>query len=80
MWYYHLEKSPTDAEGMAKHENCSALCPNIYGKYSNTIEPCHEKTCLRNFRPGKTQTGLHSHRMMLESWNFGFNKYKYYTI
>ena len=26
------------------------------------IEPRHEKTCLRGFRPGKTQTGLRSHR------------------
>ena len=27
------------------------LMPIIY-------EPCHEKTCLRGLRPGKTQTGL----------------------
>ena len=26
------------------------------------IEPRHEKTCLWGFRPGKTQTGLRSHR------------------
>ena len=26
------------------------------------FEPCYEKTCLRGLRPGKTQTGLHSHR------------------
>ena len=26
------------------------------------IEPRHEKTCLQGFRPGKTQTGLLSHR------------------
>ena len=25
-------------------------------------EPRHEKTCLRGFRPGKTQTGLLSYR------------------
>ena len=25
------------------------------------FEPRHEKTCLRGFRPGKTQTGLRSH-------------------
>ena len=32
------------------------------------IEPHHEKTCLWGFRPGKTQTGLCSHksRQMLE--------------
>ena len=26
------------------------------------LELCHEKTCLLGFWPGKTQTGLHSHR------------------
>ena len=30
--------------------------------YSTLNEPRHEKTCLRGFRPGKTQTGLRSHR------------------
>ena len=44
-----------------------------------SIEPCYEKTCLRGFRPDKTQTGLHSYRDKLESWNFGFSKYRYYT-
>ena len=43
-------------------------------------EPRHEKTCLRGFRPGKTQTGLLSYRDKLESLNFGFSKYRYYTI
>ena len=30
-------------------------------------EPCHEKTCLRDFRPGKTQTGLLTYRSKLVS-------------
>ena len=30
-------------------------------------EPRHEKTCLRGFRPGKTQTSLLSYRDKLES-------------
>ena len=30
-------------------------------------EPRHEKTCLRGFRPGKTQTGLLSYRDKLEA-------------
>ena len=30
------------------------------------------------FRPGKTQTGLLSHKSRLESWNFGFSNYRYY--
>ena len=30
---------------------------------SLSIEPRHEKTCLRGFRPGKTQTGLQPRRL-----------------
>ena len=45
------------------------------------IELHHEKPCLRGLRPpGKTQTGLLSYRDQLESLNFGFSKYRYYTI
>ena len=33
-----------------------------------------EKTGLRGFRPGPTQTGLHSHRRWQEAGNFGFRK------
>ena len=31
------------------------------------IEPRREKTGLRDFRPGPTQTGLYSHRSKLEA-------------
>ena len=37
-------------------------------------KPRCEKTGLRGFRPGPTQTGLYSHRIWLETWNFGFRK------
>ena len=33
-----------------------------------------EKTGLRGFRPGPTQTGLCSYRRWLEAWNFRFRK------
>ena len=33
-----------------------------------------EKTGLRGFRPGPTQTGLYRHRRWLETWNFVFRK------
>ena len=55
----------------------------IEGKCSEAhtlSEHRHEKTCLRGFRRGKTQTGLLSYRDKLESCNFGFSKYRYYTI
>ena len=35
--------------------------------YAGTCEPCCEKTGLRGFRPGLTQTGLCSHRRWLEA-------------
>ena len=35
-------------------------------------EPCHQKTCLRGFLPGKNQTGLHSSRDSLEARNFEY--------
>ena len=36
-------------------------------KSINPHEPCHEKTCLWDFQPGKTQTSLLSYRDKLES-------------
>ena len=43
-------------------------------RFGTTVvyEPRCEKTGLRGFRPGPTQTGLFSHRRWLEAWNFGF--------
>ena len=38
------------------------------------FEPRSEKTGLRSFRPGPTQTGLCSHRRWLEACNFVFKK------
>ena len=43
-------------------------------------EPHCEKTGLRDFRPGPTQTRLYSHRRWLEAWNFGFRKWRDCTI
>ena len=43
-------------------------------------EPRRQKTGLRGFRPGPTQTGLYSHRRWLETWNFGFGKQRNCTI
>ena len=37
-----------------------------------SFEPRSEKTGLRGFRPGPTQTGLYSYRIWLEAGNFGF--------
>ena len=43
-------------------------------------EPRCEKTGLRGFRPGLTQTGLYSYRRWLEALNLGFNKKRGCTI
>ena len=40
----------------------------LYSCYCNNVfEPRCEKTGLRGFRPGSTQTGLYSHRRWLEA-------------
>ena len=44
------------------------------------IGPRREKTGLRGFRPGPTQTGLYKLRKELEAWNFGFKKKRNCTI
>ena len=44
------------------------------------FEPRCKKTGLRGFRPGPTQTGLHSHRRWLEARNFVFRKKRDFTI
>ena len=40
----------------------SALTVSQNQELVTLYEPRHEKTCLRGFRPGKTQTGLRIHR------------------
>ena len=45
-----------------------------------TYELRYEKTGLRGFRPGPTQTRLYSHRRWLEALNFGFRKKRDCTI
>ena len=50
-------------------EQYSAENSRKYGenKQSGTNEPRSEKTGLRGFRPGPTQTGMYSHRRWLEA-------------
>ena len=38
------------------------------------IEPVLEKTNNLGFQPGPIQTGLYSHRRLLEAGNFGFRQ------
>ena len=54
----------------------------LIAKHARCYEPRHEKTSLWGLRPGKTQTGLLSHRHLLESWNFVYtcSKWRYYII
>ena len=47
----------------------------VFLKILVIFEPRRKKTGLWGIRPGPTQTGLCSHRSMLEAVNFG-NKYK----
>ena len=48
--------------------------------FGASVEPRCEKTGLRGFRPGPTQTGLYSHRRWLEAWKFGVRKSRKCTI
>ena len=48
--------------------------PRLRRSYIGIIEPRREKTGIRGFRPGPTQTGLYSHRRWFEAGNFGFRK------
>ena len=60
-----------------KRRFCSLQSGHIFNKNlhrcygchhsSMTFEPRREKTGLRGFRPGLTQTGLYSHRSRLEA-------------
>ena len=47
---------------------------------SKQYEPRCEKTGLRGFRPGLTQTGLYNYRRCLEAYNFGCSKKRDCTI
>ena len=47
---------------------------------SELFEPRSEKTGLRGFQPGPTQTGLYSHRRWLEAGNFVYRKKRDGTI
>ena len=50
------------------------------GRKLTPLEPRCEKTGLRGFRPGRTQTGLYSHGTWLEALNFGSRKKRNCTI
>ena len=43
------------------------------------FEPCHEKTCLRGFRPGLTETRLYSQRRWL-GLKFGIKEVDVYVL
>ena len=53
------------------HQMCTLVCLCLESKgpvnNSHIYEPRYEKTGLRGFRPGPTQTGLYSHRRWLEA-------------
>ena len=53
----------------------TGICAMYYAiRVRKCLSRVHEKTRLRGFRPGTTQTGLYSHRRGPETWNFGFKK------
>ena len=71
---------------LLQHRCIVKICQTwlIHAKAINNLilinEPCREKTCHWGFRPRKTESGLLRYIDKPESWNFGFSKYRYYTI
>ena len=62
---------PKDAALRSLYGHCL-----VFVKY----EPRCEKIGLRGFRSGPTLTGLYNDRRLLEASNFGFRKYRDWTI
>ena len=60
--------------------NCTEAVRSASALFVILIEPRCEKTGLRGFRPGPTQTRLYSHIRWLEARNFGFRKLRDCTI
>ena len=56
------------------YQNLMHISPLLMVSHSLTFESRCEKTGLRGFRPGPTQTGLYNHTRWLEARNFGFRK------
>ena len=62
------------------------ICASVVSIFSKQVFTCRgptsrtfskprlDKICLRDFRPGSTQTGLYSHSRWLEALHFGFRK------
>ena len=78
----HLSKQYNENQGLRTNITCNfrpmtVIFPdtdstyiNLWGTvniYCDLYEPRCEKTGLRGFRPGPTQTGLYSHRRWLEA-------------
>ena len=65
--YIHSYKNKMTVYCLEHHVNRENGLTYLY-------EPRYEKTGLRGFRPGLTQTRLRSHRRWLEAGNFVFRK------
>ena len=66
--------SPRPGKGSQERLNAFRNIGRLVLVSEKQNEPCHEKTCLQGFRPGKTQTGLLSYRSQRESWNCKYRK------
>ena len=72
-----FQASPDELSDLSCDEKTSKMLEdptNMVSFVSVLIEPRHEKTDLREFRPGPTQTGLCTYRRWLDALNFGFRK------
>ena len=76
-WYhlpnlFHRTRGIDGLKGTHVHAFLLLTCAQTINTF--TYSHHQEKTCLPDFRPGKTQTSLLSYRSKLESWNFWYSK------
>ena len=69
--YHNFSSKNYHFYGREKSQNIAWSClPNVFSSLAfsiRTYEPRSEKTGLRAFRPGPTQTGLYSYRRWQEA-------------
>ena len=70
IWHSHDRQSLYLLQSIVQYMNTKQHCDPKAAK--GLYEPRCEKSGLRGFRPGPTQTGLYSYTRWLETRNFGF--------
>ena len=73
-WAHSEDSDQTGRLSLTNYHRTSFSFLNCY------IWASSRESLSSGFRPGKIQIGLLSYTDQLESWNFWYSKYRYYTI